>query len=184
MHNRSVRLCYSSETLNCTLQTLNSSLKEQKCWPDNLQTALCYCGKLQLAAQKHQTKLPKRNKQLEHVWLLPVLQEMAGQEEGTFFFHFNLAVIPPSLNALSRHADRTQPLFARMRRKEWRQLWLFKQTSCTFGREALDPELWVVMVSTVVIPSATLAGAASMLIQKDTQERMTMSREGMYIWIR
>lgn len=56
--------------------------------------------------------------------------------------------------------------------------------SVTFGREALDPELWVVMVSTVVIPRATLAGAASMLIQKDTQERMTMRRDGMYIWIR
>ncbi|KAF3843187.1 hypothetical protein F7725_002036, partial [Dissostichus mawsoni] len=54
----------------------------------------------------------------------------------------------------------------------------------TFGREALEPELWVVMVSTVVIPSATLAGAASILIQKDTHERMTMRRDGMYIWIR
>lgn len=54
----------------------------------------------------------------------------------------------------------------------------------TFGREALEPELCVVMVSTVVMPSATLAGAASMLIQNDTQERMTMRREGMYIWIR
>lgn len=54
----------------------------------------------------------------------------------------------------------------------------------TFGREALEPELWVVIVSTVVMPSATLAGAASILIQKDTQERMTIRREGMYIWIR
>ena len=54
----------------------------------------------------------------------------------------------------------------------------------TFGREDLEPELWVVMVSTVVMPSATLAGAASMLIQKETQERMTMSSDGMYIWIR
>lgn len=57
-------------------------------------------------------------------------------------------------------------------------------TRFTFGREALEPELWVVMVSTVVMPSATLAGAASILIQKDTHERMTMRREGMYIWIR
>lgn len=54
----------------------------------------------------------------------------------------------------------------------------------TFGRDALEPELCVVMVSTVVMPSATLAGAASILIQKDTHERMTISREGMYIWIR
>lgn len=54
----------------------------------------------------------------------------------------------------------------------------------TFGREALDPELWVVIVKTVVIPSATLAGAASMLIQKETQDKMTISRLGMYIWIR
>ena len=54
----------------------------------------------------------------------------------------------------------------------------------TLGSEARDPELWVVMVSTVVMPRPTRAGAASMLIQKDTQERMTMSSEGMYIWIR
>ena len=54
----------------------------------------------------------------------------------------------------------------------------------TFGREALDPELCVVIVKTVVIPSATLAGAASMLIQKETQDKMTISRLGMYIWIK
>ena len=54
----------------------------------------------------------------------------------------------------------------------------------TLGSEARDPELWVVMVSTVVMPRPTRAGAASMLIQKDTQDRMTMSSEGMYIWIR
>lgn len=54
----------------------------------------------------------------------------------------------------------------------------------TLGREALEPELCVVMVSTVVMPSPTLAGAASMFIQKDTQERMTMSSDGMYIWIK
>lgn len=54
----------------------------------------------------------------------------------------------------------------------------------TFGSDVLEPELCVVMVSTVVMPRATLAGAASMLIQKETQERMTMRREGMYIWIR
>lgn len=54
----------------------------------------------------------------------------------------------------------------------------------TLGREALEPELCVVMVSTVVMPSPTLAGAASMFIQKDTQDRMTMSSDGMYIWIK
>lgn len=54
----------------------------------------------------------------------------------------------------------------------------------TLGREALEPELCVVMVSTVVMPRPTLAGAASMFIQKDTHDRMTMRREGMYIWIR
>lgn len=51
----------------------------------------------------------------------------------------------------------------------------------TLGREVLEPELCVVMVSTVVMPRATRAGAASMLIQKDTQDRMTISRLGMYI---
>lgn len=54
----------------------------------------------------------------------------------------------------------------------------------TLGSEALEPELCVVMVRTVVMPRPTLAGAASMLIQKETQERMTMRSEGMYIWIR
>lgn len=54
----------------------------------------------------------------------------------------------------------------------------------TFGRDALEPELWVVIVKTVVMPSATLAGAASMFIQKETQDKMTINRLGMYIWIR
>lgn len=58
------------------------------------------------------------------------------------------------------------------------------ETLLTLGREALDPELWVVMVSTVVMPKPTRAGAASMLIQKDTQDKMTIRRLGMYIWIR
>ncbi|PWA18597.1 hypothetical protein CCH79_00005716, partial [Gambusia affinis] len=57
-------------------------------------------------------------------------------------------------------------------------------TGLTFGREALEPELCVVIVSTVVIPRPTLAGAASMFIQKDTQDRITMRSEGMYIWIK
>ncbi len=61
---------------------------------------------------------------------------------------------------------------------------LYRPNCLTFGRDALEPELCVVMVSTVVIPSPTLAGAASMLIQKDTQDRMTVSRLGMYIWMR
>lgn len=54
----------------------------------------------------------------------------------------------------------------------------------TLGREALEPELCVVIVSTVVMPNPTRAGAASMFIQKDTQDRMTMSSDGMYIWIK
>lgn len=57
-------------------------------------------------------------------------------------------------------------------------------STLTFGKEARDPELCVVIVSTVVIPKATLAGAASILIQNETQERMTIRRLGMYIWIR
>lgn len=51
----------------------------------------------------------------------------------------------------------------------------------TLGKEAREPELWVVMVSTVVMPRPTRAGAASILIQKETQDRMTMSKLGMYI---
>lgn len=54
----------------------------------------------------------------------------------------------------------------------------------TFGSDAREPELCVVMVSTVVMPKATLAGAASILIQNDTQERITIKRLGMYIWMR
>jgi hypothetical protein len=54
----------------------------------------------------------------------------------------------------------------------------------TFGKEARDPELCVVIVSTVVMPKATLAGAASMLIQNETQDRITIRRLGMYIWIK
>lgn len=54
----------------------------------------------------------------------------------------------------------------------------------TLGSDAREPELCVVMVSTVVIPRPTRAGAASMLIQKEIQDRMTMRRLGMYIWIR
>lgn len=52
------------------------------------------------------------------------------------------------------------------------------------GKEALEPELCVVIVSTVVMPRPTLAGAASMFIQKETHERITMRREGMYNWIK
>lgn len=54
----------------------------------------------------------------------------------------------------------------------------------TLGKEALEPELCVVIVSTVVMPRPTLAGAASMFIQKETHESITMRREGMYIWIK
>lgn len=57
-------------------------------------------------------------------------------------------------------------------------------STLTLGREALEPELCVVIVRTVVMPRPTLAGAASMFIQNDTQDRMTIRREGMYIWIR
>lgn len=58
------------------------------------------------------------------------------------------------------------------------------EATLTLGSEALEPELCVVIVSTVVMPKPTLAGAASMFIQKETHERMTMRREGMYIWIK
>lgn len=70
-------------------------------------------------------------------------------------------------------------------------LWQTSQVICcqvrrflTFGRDALEPELWVVIVKTVVMPSATLAGAASIFIQKETQDKMTINRLGMYIWIK
>lgn len=59
-----------------------------------------------------------------------------------------------------------------------------KRRYFTLGNDAREPELCVVIVSTVVIPRPTLAGAASILIQKEIQERITISRLGMYIWIR
>jgi len=49
------------------------------------------------------------------------------------------------------------------------------------GREARTPVLMVVMVRTVVMPSATRAEVASWLIQKETQLSMTMRIEGMYV---
>ena len=54
----------------------------------------------------------------------------------------------------------------------------------TLGRDCSTPELCVVIVNTVVMPSATLAGDASAEIQKDTQERVTMRKLGTYVWIK
>ena len=48
----------------------------------------------------------------------------------------------------------------------------------TLGMDVLDPDSWVAMVRTVVTPSEILAGTASMLIQKESQDRMTMKIEG------
>ncbi len=50
----------------------------------------------------------------------------------------------------------------------------------TFGRELDAPDVCVVIVRTVVIPRAVRAGAASILIQKDTQLSTTMSKDGTY----
>lgn len=48
----------------------------------------------------------------------------------------------------------------------------------TRGSDALAPALIVVVVSTVRRPIDTRAGEDSMLIQKETQERMTMRMLG------
>ena len=45
-----------------------------------------------------------------------------------------------------------------------------------------DPDIWVAMVSTVVTPSEIRAGIASMLIQNEIQERITMRMVGTYVW--
>ena len=50
------------------------------------------------------------------------------------------------------------------------------------GRAALTELLRVVMVSTVVTPRLTLAGAAPLLSQKDTQDITTIRLLGMYTW--
>ena len=52
-----------------------------------------------------------------------------------------------------------------------------------FGNAALTELMRVVMVSTVVTPSPTRAGAAPRLSQKDTQDIMTIRLEGMYTLI-
>lgn len=48
----------------------------------------------------------------------------------------------------------------------------------TLGKAAFVDEMSVVIVRTVVIPNATLAGTASRDNQKETQERTTISVEG------
>ena len=50
----------------------------------------------------------------------------------------------------------------------------------TFGNELEAPDVCVVIVRTVVMPRAVRAGAASILIQKETQLRTTMSSDGTY----
>ena len=47
------------------------------------------------------------------------------------------------------------------------------------GRAALTELMRVVMVSTVVTPRPTLAGAAPLLSQNDTQDITTIKLEGM-----
>ena len=47
------------------------------------------------------------------------------------------------------------------------------------GSAEFVEEMRVVMVRTVVTPSPTLAGVAPLLSQKETQEMMTISEEGM-----
>ena len=51
------------------------------------------------------------------------------------------------------------------------------------GSDACTPVLWVVMVSMVSTPSDILAGMASTLIQNETQDRITTSALGTYVWI-
>lgn len=53
-----------------------------------------------------------------------------------------------------------------------------------FGSAALVEDMSVVMVSTVVTPSATRAGVAFRFNQKLTHDMMTMRPDGMYIWMR
>lgn len=49
---------------------------------------------------------------------------------------------------------------------------------CTLGTEFLSEPISVTIVSTVVIPRATLAGTASLEIQNDNQERTTIRKVG------
>ena len=49
----------------------------------------------------------------------------------------------------------------------------------TLGSDCKAPEDWVVMVRTVVMPRATLAGEASADMKNDTHDKMTMSMLGM-----
>ncbi len=51
----------------------------------------------------------------------------------------------------------------------------------TLGILLLDPDSWVAIVSTVVTPNEILAGTASRLIQNDTQDKITIKMEGIYV---
>lgn len=48
----------------------------------------------------------------------------------------------------------------------------------TGGSEALIPDVWVAMVSSVVTPSETRAGTAPWSSQNDTHETMTNMQHG------
>lgn len=105
----------------------------------------------------------------------------------TYYFGFEAKIILLQILYLYLFANH----FAQLQQQEKLYLSTFLSHHClasacrlTLGSDALDPELCVVIVSTVVMPRPTLAGAASMFIQKDTHESMTMRREGMYIWIK
>ena len=54
----------------------------------------------------------------------------------------------------------------------------------TLGKLSWAAEVCVVIVSTVVIPRATLAVDALASMKKEIQLRQTMSRVGMYVWMR
>lgn len=50
------------------------------------------------------------------------------------------------------------------------------------GNDERTPVDMVVIVRTVVIPSATRADVASWLIQKETHESITIRIDGKYVW--
>ena len=83
-----------------------------------------------------------------------------------FFFFFLKKKNPFSSLSLALSLSFSPPLFE--------QFQLLQLQTCE-----RTPELWVVMVRTVTSPTETLAGTACASSQKETQERLTMSTQGM-----
>ena len=84
----------------------------------------------------------------------------------------------PHVNRLRVRHTRNGCLWHHKNYLKWSNKWEWNRTV----EITLDPDICVAMVSTVVTPRDIRAGTASILIQNETQERMTMRMVGTYVW--